>query len=270
MKHQRQVPSGRCTIRPQLNTASGERRALRVWPRHRPAEPDPARTGEGSRPVTRCAVPARRRRSSIDRRFGSDHDDDIRHIAPRAPFRTHAGGRATSSSRPSSASCSGSCSRPGTYATRARPVFAVAPPLRDLIYGIWLDPGHPRPARDPQARRRAVRGDGRRRRVGASRQPVGRRTRCCPASSRARPRSWSSHSRSIALVGPDHAGHRRARECRSPRGSTTGSCTTRRSTDIQVVRLVVDGRLGGGHRGGGSLPLERSLRGTGVLDGFPA
>ena len=42
---------GACKIEPQLNTPPGSANALRVWSDHRPAEPDPADTGVGSRPT---------------------------------------------------------------------------------------------------------------------------------------------------------------------------------------------------------------------------
>ena len=133
---------------------------------------------------------------------------------------------------------------------------AARPGLRDLA-----GPGRPRAAGHPQARRRAVRRDGRGRRVGAPRQPVGRRH----AAVRVRPgRRRGARLRVHAVPRLDVPGprDRRGRQRARPRGSTTGSLYYADvDLDVQLVRGVADGDLGGRPRGrrlGGAPSSARS------------
>ena len=114
----------------------------RWWPDHRPAEPDPARTGEGSRPTT---LDVRRspgtedgvilRRQNLEAIEPMTTLDRARHPPRRA--RSQAGEPATSCSRRSWAWCSAWCSSwNGFYAG----LGWVAPPFADVVYGMWLVP----------------------------------------------------------------------------------------------------------------------------------
>ena len=107
-----------------------------------------------------------------------------------------------------------------TYAA-AEPVFAAAPPLRDLMYGVWLIPAVLAPLiiRKPGAALFAEM-------VAAG---VSALLGC----------QWSVYYPTI-------------------------------STDVQLVRLVAMALSAALIAAGGSLLLYRSLRKTGVLDGFPA
>ena len=77
----RRLESPRRVRSGQLNTPPGSANALRVWSDHRPAEPDPADTGVGSRPTV-DSTPSRSdpgRRSSFGTR---SHGQDVAHFTP--------------------------------------------------------------------------------------------------------------------------------------------------------------------------------------------
>ena len=187
-----------------------------------------------------------------------------------APHRPHSprGGRATSSSPPSSASSSASCSSSGTRSTRPS-ASCSRPSSRTGCTAMWLVPAVLAPLIIRKPGRGAVRGDGRRQRFGAARQPVGpghaalrlHAGRRRGARLRARPatgagRSWCSRVAALAAavgrVGPRLV----ASTTRTSRSSSRWS------------RLAIMGASAIGFAAFGSLALERSLRRAGVLDGL--
>ena len=129
-------------------------------------------------------------------------------------------------------------------------------PPRRAVRGL-ARPGRPRAADHPQARRRALRRDGRGRRVGDPRQPVGRRH----AALRVRAgRGCRAGVRLHALPDLVVPGPRRRgdRERGRGAGSTTGSCTTRPSSfELQLARGVLMAISAIVLVAGGSVLLER-------------
>ena len=193
--------------------------------------------------------PDRRRRFVRTWRFGSTRWQPPS-TTPTRPCRIPAGAPATSSLRPSSAWPSGSCSGPGALSGTARSLRLSRSPrrCRDLGYAVWLIPAVLAPLDHPQARRGALRRDGRRRPVGLPGHR-GAPTPCCPGSSRAsRPRSCS---------GSPCTACGRSRSSRSPRVASAAAAWIHdwvlyypdaRSDDPgDPPRL--HGDLGGGHRG---------------------
>ena len=213
--------------------------------------------------------PARRPRSPSTGRFGTDHDDDIRHI--------RRGHRADTRWRTRDIVVAAVIGVAFgvvfwawnlTYAA-AEPVFAAAPPLRDLMYGVWLMPAilAPLVIRKPGAALFA--------------EMVAAGVSALLGS------QWSVDTLLSGFLQGAAAELVFAFTLYRSYGLITLVIAALASAlaafvhdwvlyyptisnDIQIVRLVAMGVSAAVIAAGGSLLLYRSLRRTGVLDGFPA